>query len=83
VGELTFLRGGGRNAAGVGVPAVPVPPAAPGHSYLTQSVYPIDLQKSIYAQICQRILYISNNKGSFDESVRALTFAKRFNKNNL
>ena len=33
------------------------------HSYLTESIYKVVLQKSIPAQIRQLILYISNNQG--------------------
>ena len=44
---------------------------------LTESVYTVILQKSIPAEIRQRILYISNNKGCVDEFVGESTFAKR------
>jgi len=48
--------------------------------YLTESVYKVVLQNSVPAQICQRILYISNNKGQVDGFVRELTCAKRLYK---
>ena len=35
-------------------------------AYLTESAYKVALQKPIPAQICQLILYISNNKGWVD-----------------
>ena len=46
-------------------------------SYLTESVYNVVLQQSIPAQIRQRILCISKNKGYADGFVRKLTFEKR------
>jgi len=40
-------------------------------SCLTERVH-----KSMFAQICQLILYLSNNKGRVDEFVRELTSAR-------
>jgi len=45
-------------------------------SYLTESVCKVVLQKSISAQICQHIVYISNNEGQVDGFVGELTDAK-------
>jgi len=47
------------------------------HSYLTQRVFKVVLQKSIPAQIRQLIICISDNKGKVDRFVLELTFAKR------
>ena len=45
-------------------------------TYLTQSVHEAVLQKAITAQILQRTLYISDNKGKVDGFVWILTFEK-------
>ena len=55
----------------------------PQPSYLTESVYKVVLQMSIPAQIRQRVLYISNDKGLVDEFARELTFAKQLYKHFL
>ena len=49
----------------------------PRNAYPTQSVYNVVLQKSIPAQICERVLYISNSEGYVDDFLRELTFAKQ------
>ena len=51
--------------------------------YLTERVYNVVVQKSIAAQVRQLIIHIRNNKGSVDEFVRELTFAKRLRQKNL
>ena len=40
------------------------------HFYVTESVYKVVSQKSIFARICPLVLYISNNKGYVDGFVR-------------
>ena len=57
-----------------------LPPQRPAHRphfCLTQSVYKVALQKSIPTRIRLLVLYIGNSKGSVDEFVSELTFAKR------
>jgi len=46
------------------------------HPYRTESVYQVVSQSSIPTQIRRLILYISNDKGYVNESVRELTFPK-------
>jgi len=47
------------------------------HSYLTESVDDVALQKSIPAEICQLIFHMSIMKGQVARSVRELASAKR------
>ena len=44
---------------------------------LAESVYKVVLKRSSPAPIRQLVLYISDDKGSVDGSVRELAFAKR------
>ena len=48
----------------------------PSKVYLTENVYNVVLQKSIFVQIRQLIRYSSNDKGQVDGFVRELTFEK-------
>ena len=53
-------------------------------NFISQKVFvDVVLEKSIPAQIRQRILYIGNNKGYADEFVQELTFAKRLDRHFL
>ena len=49
----------------------------------TQSDYKLILQKSVPAQIRQRVIDIDNNKGEVGGFVRELTFAERPYKHSL
>ena len=51
--------------------------ATPAAASATPCVHKVVFEKSIPAQICQLILYISNDKGLVDGFVRELTFARR------
>ena len=53
---------------------------SPLHSYLTETVYKIILQKSGPTQIRRLLLYISNSRGSIDGFVGELTSTKRLPK---
>ena len=55
----------------------------PLQSYLTESVYKVDLQDSIPAQFRQLILDISDNEGQLDGFLRGSPFAKRLVQNLL
>ena len=81
LGPVRGFQPRARGMARKGMPPADVP--ALGRSHLTESVHNVVLQKSIPAQIRQRILHMGNRKGYIDGFVRESTYAKRLDKHFL